>query len=105
MDDFDHYRDALAQIADHLAAHGEAHWSQTLRQWLRELDGPGLRGLAHVRRTRRCLGGMGSLGDVVICPEAGHKIANDPATVKAANDRLLSMVHELGRICGRLEQP
>jgi len=46
-------------------------------------------------RTRRSLGGMRSIGDIVICPEAGATIPNDERGITAANETLLSLVERL----------
>jgi hypothetical protein len=67
-----------------------------LDEWVHELDGIDTVHLkAHLLRTRRALGGMGSIADVVICPQAGHNISNDKSTIKAANDRLLELTKKL----------
>jgi hypothetical protein len=67
-----------------------------LDEWVHELDGiDAVRLKPHLLRTRRALGGMGSIADVVICPQAGHSISNDKGIIKAANDRLLGLVEKL----------
>ena len=94
----DSYRDLLQQIRSHLAHYSVPLWPTRLDDWLRELDRVDPEQLrAHLLRTRKALGGMGSIADVVICPQAGHDIPNDMPTIKAANDKLLKLVDELDR--------
>jgi len=90
------YRTLLKQIRDHLKRYGVPGWPARLDKWARELDqlDPGkLR--AHLLRTRKSLGGMGSIGDIVICPEARHNIPKDELAIKTANDTLLALVGKL----------
>ncbi|MGH8673773.1 MAG: DUF6966 domain-containing protein [Burkholderiales bacterium] len=90
------YRTLLRQIADHLADFGDRRWPAVIAGWLAEIGGEGEEIPAtHLQRTRRALGGMGSIGDVVICPEAGHLISSDKKEIRKANERLLHLVHEL----------
>lgn len=71
-------------------------WADTLEKWVAELAHLSPNQVkAHVLRTRRSLRGMGSIGDIVICPQAGNRIANDEQAISAANDRLLNLVDDL----------
>jgi hypothetical protein len=90
------YRRLLEQVRDHLEKYGVPGWPAQLDQWARELDRLDPAELkAHLVRTQKALGGMGSIGDVVICTEAGHKIANDKSAIKEANETLLALVEAL----------
>jgi len=94
------YIELLRAIETHLAAFGDKRWPPRLAEWAREFgssqDDAAAR-VAHYERTRRALGGMGSIADVVIAPEAGHAIANDERTITAANDELLRLVQKLDK--------
>jgi hypothetical protein len=92
----DAYRKLLEQIRDHLKKYGVRGWPARLDEWARELDQlePG-KLKAHLFRTQKSLGGMGSISDIVICPEAGYNIPNDESAIKAANDTLLGLVGRL----------
>lgn len=71
-------------------------WPARLDKWGRELDQLESEKLkAHLLRTRKPLGGMGSISDIVICPEAGYNVPNGESVIKAANDVLLSLVRKL----------
>jgi|ERR1041385_1462027 hypothetical protein len=91
------YRSILTDIRDHLRRYDERRWSARLDDWLRELDhihSPDeLR--SHLQRSQKATGGMGSIGDLTICPQAGHAIANDPAVIAAASKQLWALVSEL----------
>lgn len=87
----DTYRRLLEQLRDHLKA-VEA-WPSRLDEWVKELDVVDRGTLKdHLQRTRRSLAGMGSIGDLVICAEAGHRPASGGSTFEKANKRLLELV-------------
>jgi hypothetical protein len=94
------YRELLSNIRSLFDAYGEFDWASTISRWIDELDAA-VANNSHVEieknmaRTKKSLGGMGSIGDVVISPEAGHKIASDMTTTDNANERLLALVHQL----------
>jgi predicted DNA-binding protein YlxM (UPF0122 family) len=90
------YRRLLEETKNHLEKYAEKRWSSRLSEWIAELDslsGPAISN--HVKRTQRALGGMGSIGDVVISPEAGHKISTDEGEIEKANRRLIQLVQAL----------
>jgi len=90
------YRDLLERIQDHLKKYEVPGWPARLDKWGRELDQPESEKLkAHLLRTPKSLGGMGSISDIVICPEAGYNVPNGESVIKAANDVLLSLVRKL----------
>lgn len=92
----DSYRKLLEQIRDHLRQYDVPGWPARLDKWLSELDQLDPQKMkAHLLRSQRSLGGMGSISDIVICPEAGHKIAADEHLIKAANGVLLTLVEKL----------
>ena len=92
----DAYRNLLEQIRDHLSRYGVRRWPPRLDEWIQELDSLGPEGLkSHLHRTLKSLGGMGSIGDIVICPEAGHDIPTERPLIKAVNDRLVALTDEL----------
>ncbi len=103
METLDRYSELLKELRDHLARFEDRRWPPLLGAWLRELERSERQqdvvktGVDHLRRTQRALGGMGSIGDVVICPEAGHAIANDENEIRNANDRLLELVMAIDR--------
>lgn len=91
------YLDVLTRIREYLRSYDEKKWSTRLDEWIRELRGidstKALR--IHIERSRRATGGMGSLGDLTICPQAGHAIVNDRAAISAASQQLWSMTSQL----------
>lgn len=99
------YIELLQAIEEHLASFDDARWPLRLTEWIREFESAqndrGSR-VRHFERTRRALGGMGSIADVVIAPEAGHTIAPDEKLIKAANDNLHRLVQSLDKEVDRL---
>ena len=75
------YGKLLSQLHAHLARYGEHHWTPKLEKWIAELKQmasvhtPIAGYSAHVSRTRQSFGGMGSLNDISITPQAGYKIS------------------------------
>jgi hypothetical protein len=96
MQRYDEYKRLLAQVADHLRSYDDRRWPAVLGEWLKEISGEGIDvPHAHLERTRRALAGMGSIADVVICPQAGHRISSNESEIRKANARLLQLVHDL----------
>jgi hypothetical protein len=99
--DLDRYRRLLEQIRSHLIAYGVQVWPGTLDSWLHELNGLngslGSEGalVQHVMRSRKATGGMGSLGDIVICPQAGHRISDEEGEIRDVNATLRRLVSTL----------
>jgi hypothetical protein len=100
------YRQLLAQIRDLLLGVGDTRWGPRLQSWIAELDGLQTSDeqsmMEHVRRTRRSVAGMGSMGDIVICVEAGHHLPDDQAEVNRLNAQLQKLVHSLFLTCASL---
>ena len=93
----------LVEILDDLIALlygvGEKHWSA----WLRT-DGDLIRNrkFRGVERLLSAYGGMGSLNDLIICPENGHKV--DPVDVDATNRRFQALKGEAYRVARALQR-
>jgi len=91
------YRDVLTRIRDYLRIYDEKKWSSRVDEWLRELDDiktpSALR--THVERSQRTTGGMGSLGDLTICPQNGHIIEHDVKRITEASQGLYRLTAEL----------
>lgn len=96
------YKNLLCDIREYLERYNVPSWPERLGQWAAELDNlEVLNYRKHLLRTQKSLGGMGSIGDIVICPEAGHKISTAPQAINAANAGLLSLVKELHKEVAR----
>jgi hypothetical protein len=67
------YRQLLLNLEVLLDSVNEKQWSALLHQWITELDlaTDNATLQAHVTRTRKALGGMGSLGDICISHRNG----------------------------------
>ena len=93
------YRQLLERIRDLLLSVGDTRWGPRLQCWISELDALRSRDevaiMHHVRRTRRSVAGMGSISDIVICNEAGHRVPKDDAELNRLNDRLLTLADSL----------
>ena len=66
-----------------LARYGEVHWAEWIRKDAAAIERGDRRGVVHFLSA---FGGMGSLNDVMLCPENGHRIAQHEVT--GANQRL-----------------
>jgi hypothetical protein len=75
--------DGLESLASLLRGHGEPGWADWLEKDAERIRSGDLYGVKHLLSA---FGGMGSLGDLWLCPESGHKIAQ--ARVAAANEEL-----------------
>lgn len=107
MSDLDQYRELVNEVRSHLARYGDRRWAPRLEGWLSELDDVEKAGsrqvlIAHVQRMRKALGGMGSIGDIVICPEAGYSISDSEKDIQRANQQLLSLVRSLDKCISRI---
>jgi len=95
------YRELILAISEHLAQYGDQRWAPRLEGWLTELDDSETENkqylVDHVERMQKALGGMGSIGDIVICPEAGYSIQNEEGLIQKANDDLLRLVRLLDK--------
>jgi hypothetical protein len=91
-----HYKELLLELHQHLVGVSEKKWAERLQEWIKELDGADKDGVInHLKRTQKALGGMGSIGDIVICPENGHSIPSDEDQINRANERLKGLVSNL----------
>jgi hypothetical protein len=85
----------LEALVSRLRASGESFWSQRIEDdlhFIKQGDAYG------ANRFLTYFGGMGSLNDLVLCPENGHKVA--AADVSRLNDEvrhLLSRAYELAQ--------
>lgn len=89
----------LEAISAMLTSFGEKHWAAWLADDARRLRAGDPAALEHFLSA---FGGMGSINDLYICPQNGHRI--DEADVQASNEQLrraLSDVWELARIKAR----
>jgi hypothetical protein len=93
----------LATLLDEASAllrtYREDHWAEWLEKdarWIRNLD---LHGIEHFLSA---CGGMGSIGDVYICPENGHPI--EPKDVERINDKLRGLLSEIFRLAEKLRR-
>ncbi len=90
------YKELLNELQVFFERYAETKWANRLREWVHELDGLTWNGATdHLKRTQKALGGMGSIGDIVICPENGHSISNEEAQVNEANERLKKLVSDM----------
>ncbi|SRR5260221_1846260 len=92
----DSYTRLLRKLQDHLLKHGVEDWPARFEQWIKEWNGltPD-QAKAHIARTQKALVGMGSVADIVICVEAGHKGVDDERSRQAANDKLMQLVDDV----------
>jgi len=85
----------LRELHALLRDHGEKQWMEWVQTDLRYLEKGDGYGAEHFLRA---FGGMGSLSDLIICPENGHSIA--ATQVDLVNSRLQSLrsrAYELAR--------
>lgn len=89
------YRGLLINIKKHLERFSVQGWPARIDTWVGELDHLDINQVKdHLIRTKHSLGGMGSIGDIFICPEAGDSIEDDDRIIKSANDDLRNLVEK-----------
>lgn len=96
--DTSEYRRLLVQVRDLLLGVADTRWGPRLQDWISELDdvvGNDIATLKHIRRTHASIAGMGSLGDIVICKDAGHRVPESEIEIDRLNVRLQEFVHLL----------
>lgn len=100
MENTDSYRNILTRLRDYLASYGDTKWKGRIEDWLQELDSiASIHALrSHLERSQRATGGMGSLGDLTICPQNGHSIRNDRTAISEASSGLWGLTSELYRV-------
>jgi hypothetical protein len=108
--DADEYRRSLVQIRCFLLEVGDQRWGPRLDSWIRELDSAVANRdkkalLQHIGRTKKAIGGMGSIGDIVVSREAGYSVPNDDIELDKLNARLLDLVSKLYLDVEALERP
>ena len=79
----------LEDITTMLESYGESHWARWIADDANRLRSGDLTAITHFLGA---FGGMGSLNDLAICPENGHRVI-ETETV-AANDRLSQVLSE-----------
>lgn len=93
---FDRYKELLNQIQKYLERYSEKEWSNRLMEWINQLNNlTDSESKKHLIRTQKGLSGMGSIGDILLCPENGHSISVDKAEIDSANDILKKFVSDL----------
>jgi len=97
MKDFDRYDQGLRQIYDYLIGWCDHRWAPIIAGWLDVLspDMSPMLLLAHVKRSMKATGGMGSLGDLSISPGNGHQIENDRVAIGEASEKLWKLTAKL----------
>jgi hypothetical protein len=93
----DTYIGVLIEVRNHLQQYQvQGGWSERLEEWIgefRHLEPSARR--AHLERTKRALAGMGSIGDIFICPQNGSAISADDNDIRTANDKLKALLDRL----------
>lgn len=79
----------LDDITALLEAYGENHWARWIGDDASRLRSGDLTAISHFLGA---FGGMGSLNDLTICPENGHRVTE--AETSAANERLSKALSE-----------
>jgi hypothetical protein len=93
--------EVLDDLAKMLYTYGVLDWGRSVYEVARRLR---YGDLAAIREFLEAFGGMGSINDLVICPENGHAIPQ--SEVSAANERLgqsLSKAWSLAMACRAVE--
>ena len=104
MEEWKRYIEVLRAIKNYLEEYGVPYWPETIGKWLEELPLPNDKLMhVHAARTHKMIGGMGSLGDIYISRNAGHRIVGDKAEVLKVNKQLEAMIHELYVVTGALQ--
>lgn len=93
----DELTSVLESLEALLQAHGERHWSAWIEADRRRIAASDVFGLDHLLSA---YGGMGSLNDLILCPENGHLIR--PDDVRAVNDRLRDLRSRAYDLAARL---
>lgn len=74
------YQRLLRDLHSHLSKYGERNWARVLQDRIAELEqleraqAPISSYVEHLSRTKAAFGGMGSLNDVSITPQAGYSV-------------------------------
>ena len=92
------YKRQLSELAYFLASVGEDRWSNRLADWAHEFDSTVSNSSTvkeHVARTKKALGGMGSIADIVITHRNGLGKSFPETELPIQNMRLASLISEL----------
>lgn len=90
------YEMLLGQLAEHLRKYGVTQWPERIDAWLAEYKRMDEIGKSnHRSRTKRALGGMGSIGDIVIYKQKSHRNGDGLEEINDANERLLTLIEDL----------
>jgi len=95
--DTSRYREILTRIRDYLLIYADQKWSGRVDEWIHELnESSSPKSLRlHIERSQKATSGMGSLGDLTICPQNGHRIQNDRQLISEASNGLWALTSEL----------
>ena len=74
--DLDRLLEAMEDLRALLDRHGVSNWAEWVERDIASLRRGERRGLNHFLSA---FGGMGSLNDLIICPENGHRISRNEA--------------------------
>ncbi len=80
---------SLKELIGFLNKYGEVHWAKWYEEAKYLLDIRDSKGLEKIMRS---FGGMGSINDLVIHPENGHKVSGD---LGAINKELMGLISKL----------
>jgi len=95
------YAETLKELHSFLSRYREQVWAPILEKWITELEhlqrtaktSPQI--TEHALRTRRSIGGMGSIGDISITPQPGYRVWAWTWNVSRVNRRLHRLVSAL----------
>jgi hypothetical protein len=89
----------LEETVDLLRSHGEERWAQWLSEDAARLRSGDSYGVTHLLSA---YGGMGSLNDLIICPENGHRIKKKD--VKRVNKRFQALKSEVYDLANQVKR-
>ncbi len=90
------YRALLVQLQELFGMYSEKKWADRLSGWIKDLDSA-RDYKPHLERTFKALSGMGSMGDVVVCPENGHVVSGGEEAIAKANEQIKEIILKLDR--------
>jgi hypothetical protein len=103
------YKNRISDLSQFLDSVGEEYWSTRLASWVGELEcaESGTQSLVskeHVARTKKAMGGMGSVGDIVITHLNGLGKSYPESELPNLNKKLKSMVSQLYNTASALQR-
>ena len=106
--EFNQFIELLKSIRKILNEYEVHNWPNIINKWIEEIEelrsGDGKAIVLYLQKIQRSLGGMGSLGDLVICPEAGHKILGNEKEIEKINDNYINFIRRLDNVITQLLQ-